>query len=394
MIDMVPRNASILTQNNLFPHFSNRINAYVVPVVQPESDSATNATKKYIRQQINLSDYILLDSVALGSEPWISFVLDELSSSNDFRPYALGGSAVLFMKHYNGSSFFIPSGDHEVFLGQSAFIIPYAQVINDPTSSSGYVAYSQRGTSYSVFVYGPYVFLPPGTFDVTFEVKFGEHNEGYLGTIEVSDNYGTSILSKEDIYGFDTPANTWTNYTLSLATTTLRRAVEFRIFTRGAADIYFDEVILKRVGQSADTDFGTKTYSQEDLFLGPGKLTSDGFVVWKRNVSSTVLWYGPYTTFFPGTYKTAFFIKASPALTSPNQKVLTLEVSSLYGSDKLATRDVYASDLFDSENASSWHSFTLEFTSDQQTSNVEFRGVNPSPDVDIYLGYILVERIT
>jgi len=186
-------------------------------------------------------------------------VLDELSSNDAFKIYALGGPAVLFMKHYSDPSFFVPSEDHEVFPGHSAFIVHSAQIVNDPTSSSGYAAYSQKGANCDVFIYGPYVFLPPGTFDVTFEVKVSEHNEGYLGTLEVSDNYGASIICKGDLYGFDTPANTWRSYTLSLTTTELRSAVKFCILTAGISDVFLDKVIVRRVNQSANTDFGTNT---------------------------------------------------------------------------------------------------------------------------------------
>lgn len=394
IIDIIPQNASILTQNNLFPQFSNRINAYVVPVVQTTSDSESGAIKSYILQELNESDYVLLDSIGLGTDPWTNFVLNLLNNSSDFKIRAIGGSAVLFMRDYKGPVIFVPYVNYELFVGHSDFIIPYAQVVNDPTSNSGYIAYSQKGANYSVFVYGPYAFLPSGTFNITFEMKFGEHAEGYLGTIDVSEDYGASISCKEDLYGFNTATNTWINYTLSLETTVLRSLVEFRIFTTGASDIYFDRVIVKRVSQSADTDFGTKTYRQYDLLLGTGVLTPDGFGTWNRNVSRTVLWYGPYVTLPQGTYKTTFFIKAAPPISSPDQKVLTLDITSLFGANQLATRDVYASDMFGSANASSWRGLALEFTTSQQLNNVEFRGIDPSPNFDIYLAFILIERIT
>jgi uncharacterized membrane protein len=394
IMNLVPQNASILTQNNIFPHFSDRINAYVIPTVQVESNSALTAMKRYIRQEINLSDYVLLDGTGLGTEPWTSFVLDELNTTNDFKIYALGESAILFMKNYSGLSFFVPDNDYEVFFGNSDFLVPYARIVNDPTSNSGNVVYSQKEAGNNVVLYGPYVFLPPGTFDVTFEVKVGEHQEGYLGTIDVSENFGTSILSKEDIYGFNIPANTWTNYTLSLTTTKLRRAVEFRVFTSGLADIYLDRVIVKRTSQLADADFGTITLSQKDLNLGTGEFNDEGFIVNRHGVSDTFVWYGPYVTLPPGTYKATYFIKASSPLSSRNQKVLTIDAVSLLGSHGLAGKTLYSFDLFDDENVSRWHSFTLTFTSDHVLTDVEFRGLNPSPDVDIYLGFILIERIT
>jgi len=33
VLTYVPPNASVMTQNNIFPHVSSRINAYVIPVI-------------------------------------------------------------------------------------------------------------------------------------------------------------------------------------------------------------------------------------------------------------------------------------------------------------------------------------------------------------------------
>jgi uncharacterized membrane protein len=398
MISMVPQDASILTQNNLFPHFSNRINAYVVPIKTMESKTAEAAAKDFMQQELDICDYILLDSVGIETEPWTSFLFNEVISNSSFKIYALGksldGFAVLFMKNYNGSTIFVPDGDYITFLGNSDFYISNAELVNEPTSSSGSVALSQKGADPNIFLSGSYFLLPPGTFEITFEVKVGEHKEGYLATLDVSGNNGTSILSKKDIYGFDTPAGIWTNYTLPLTTTEPLAAIEFRIFTSGAADIYVDKVILRKVGKTADVDFGSKTFSQTDLKLEASELTDDGFIVYRHGQANIVLWYGPYAAFPSGTYEAKFFIKASFPLASPNQKVLTLDVASNFGLSQLVTKDVYSSDLFDSENTSRWHSFSLIFTSVNTLTEIEFRGLDASHDTDIYLAFISVERIT
>jgi uncharacterized membrane protein len=61
IVDLVPSNASILTQNNIFPHFSNRGNAYVVPLPQAAA-YAPEAIGAYLDQLIDKSEYVLIDT--------------------------------------------------------------------------------------------------------------------------------------------------------------------------------------------------------------------------------------------------------------------------------------------------------------------------------------------
>jgi len=57
---LVPSNASVLTQNNIFPHFSSRPNSYVYPLPQV-FEYAPKETNEYVNQLISKSDYILVD---------------------------------------------------------------------------------------------------------------------------------------------------------------------------------------------------------------------------------------------------------------------------------------------------------------------------------------------
>lgn len=247
MIGLVPPSASVLTQNNIFPHFSNRINAYVISPIIPNSVEATNAFVEYMRQQINLSDFVLLDSFGIKNEPWTGFIFDEVSKSSDFKAYAFGGNAILFMKHYNGSAIFVPNPDYEVFTGDSSFLLSSAQIVQDPSFTDKRVVFRAEGTDPGIFAYGPYVFLPPSSkFEITFELRFGNHSDEHLATIDVAEDYGRSVLCKSDIYGSGTPANVWINFTLTFSSTTLRQDVEFRVLAEGKSDIYFDRVIVRK----------------------------------------------------------------------------------------------------------------------------------------------------
>jgi uncharacterized membrane protein len=60
-INLVPSNASILTQDNLFPYVSHRVDAYVVPDLFLKS-SIRNLTIDFVNQTIDKVEYILLDN--------------------------------------------------------------------------------------------------------------------------------------------------------------------------------------------------------------------------------------------------------------------------------------------------------------------------------------------
>ncbi len=60
IVELVPPNASVLTQNNIFPHFSGRVNGYVCPLPYAV-DYAPDDVKMYLDQIINKSEYILVD---------------------------------------------------------------------------------------------------------------------------------------------------------------------------------------------------------------------------------------------------------------------------------------------------------------------------------------------
>lgn len=59
-INLVPPNASILTQNNIFPYVSHRVDAYVVPVIFLDS-GIRNLTIDFVNKTIDKVEYILVD---------------------------------------------------------------------------------------------------------------------------------------------------------------------------------------------------------------------------------------------------------------------------------------------------------------------------------------------
>jgi uncharacterized membrane protein len=61
IVSLVPSNASIVTQNDIFPHFSSRINAYVLPLPHAVAFSPEKMSL-YVTQLLNMSDFALVDT--------------------------------------------------------------------------------------------------------------------------------------------------------------------------------------------------------------------------------------------------------------------------------------------------------------------------------------------
>jgi hypothetical protein len=72
---------------------------------------------------------------------------------------------------------------------------------------------------------------------------------------------------------------------------------------------------------------------------------------------------------------------------------LTLSVSANSGRDVYAKYNVKTSDFLNKDKALDWQEFTLEFIARDNLEGVEFTGLAPSSNFNIYLAYIIVEKL-
>jgi uncharacterized membrane protein len=97
ILTTIPANASILTQNNIFPHVSNRVQAYVIPSIHLNSTLREEAIS-FTNQTVHEVEYILLDNAtdALST----SFVLSLLANNTDFylKEALDNGSILLYQR--------------------------------------------------------------------------------------------------------------------------------------------------------------------------------------------------------------------------------------------------------------------------------------------------------
>ncbi len=101
IVNMVPENASVLTQNNIFPHFSNRIDAYVYPISEV-TEYAPNEILNYIDGLFKISEYVVIDVLADHST---DAFLKETQTRN-YGIYANVDGIYLFKQDYIGDPIF------------------------------------------------------------------------------------------------------------------------------------------------------------------------------------------------------------------------------------------------------------------------------------------------
>jgi uncharacterized membrane protein len=96
LIEDVPDSVSILTQNHIFPHFSDRVNAYVLPTL-PSGGDQKQYLKNYIDELVSKSDYILLDLRTYDAST--SYVFETaLTENSSYKIASYKESAVLITR--------------------------------------------------------------------------------------------------------------------------------------------------------------------------------------------------------------------------------------------------------------------------------------------------------
>jgi uncharacterized membrane protein len=101
-VKLVPPDASVLTQNNIFPHFSSRSDAYVYPLDWMIQSSSRTEIQNYIEGLFQKSQYIMVD--ASSDWPTANFTLTRIQILKDFELYAKGDDIYLYLKSYAGNA--------------------------------------------------------------------------------------------------------------------------------------------------------------------------------------------------------------------------------------------------------------------------------------------------
>lgn len=237
ILSLIPSNASIFTQNNLFPHLSHRFEAYVwLP---------PNTTVDYIL--IDLTSPHFLNRIwNITSNEMVTRLLGETS----YGEMVSADGILLLKKGYNGERLlYVPI---IMRFTHQDLALRDGTLESDPTSKSEIVLTHGREDGDEVtFWFGPYIILPPGEYITTFKMKTESTNMGRIGTIDIVSEIDTVVHASKEIYGRDYPSpDTWQNFTLHFTLTKITSFVEFRgINFHNTCKISLDYIEIKQLSE-------------------------------------------------------------------------------------------------------------------------------------------------
>lgn len=110
----------------------------------------------------------------------------------------------------------------------------------EEVSYHGRVVHAARGEPGFV-VFGPYIAMPPGTWEAVFELSSPAGNQGADGVrvcwIDVVHGNPPVTLGRTDLTAGDLGASEWSRHAIHFATPATTMGVEFRVFSEGHFDL-------------------------------------------------------------------------------------------------------------------------------------------------------------
>jgi uncharacterized membrane protein len=132
-------------------------------------------------------------------------------------------------------------------------------------------------------------------------------------------------------------------------------------------------------------------FSYKELCIKDSKLVDDSssesgkVIMLPESSTSRNAWWGPYITLRPGNYTAIFRIKVDAL--PLDGKIIKLDVWSNTLQKTIAYLKVMNKDIY---KPLVWHTFTLKFTITTRVENIEFRGVEASSGITVWLDYVEV----
>jgi uncharacterized membrane protein len=247
LISLIPLhdNPRILTQNDYFPHVSNSRYSYAY----------WNATDvDYILIDVSSNWYAYQDPapaeyVARFGEQTRSFN-DRVKSYVEGGDFGLTGQVdglLLYEKGFNGSlSIYVP---YRVDIGWKKLFFNALVLEESGSISQKVILHRAIDGSKKAFWYGPYISMPPGTYEANFRLKIASPTQAYVLTLDVTKDSGEDLVARSALTGADfSEVGVWQEFTLSFTLEKPAFSVEFRgVQVSNVTDVYLDCVMIRQV---------------------------------------------------------------------------------------------------------------------------------------------------
>lgn len=251
-IDTIPEGASLLTQNDVFPHVAER----------PNATFSANRTLFYRYQRNNQKptpEYILIDTKletqgVEWAQPIRTTYTDQLGKEYGLARY--DDEVWVFKRGFNGSPEGI-GGDYTVEprTYELSDVIP-----NDALRIDGQLVGSGGGEG-TYYWYGPGAMLPPGEYVATFRVNATSAGERPVANLEVAAGTTPRPVASENVTDTDGLETVTVPFTLDR----MHSNVEFRASQAGSAGRFaFENVTVQSAARANESSPTTARRSVGD----------------------------------------------------------------------------------------------------------------------------------
>jgi hypothetical protein len=247
LLAYIPGNASVLTDNALFPQVSSRINAYVIPTIPSIWNVNATEVEDFTNTILGQVDYLIVDT---KTDPLASSVVFSLMNENStFKVLASANGVVLFKRNYSGNATILLP--YEATYDYNSLDLYSGELTTSPNSTNDFVLYYNGSFGQSpIFWYSPRIPLPPGDYNITMRVKIS--GTGELFGVNVCTDSGQNILLSKNFSATEfAPEPEWTNVTITFHTSAALADFEVRaVCFPGTADMYLDYVTVDQINPS------------------------------------------------------------------------------------------------------------------------------------------------
>jgi uncharacterized membrane protein len=215
ILTLVPNNASIATQNDIFPHVAQREHAYILTSPMP-------IDVDLILLDLKSSHFQVFGGFLSAASP--SEALLEAISSGKYGLFASSDGIILLRKNYTDSPMlYVPRVD--VFSVDDLFpVFRHSRATVDSTASTGRVIVHEQIDLPGFTWFGPYAYFFKGNYNATFKMKTASDNLDLV--IDVADS--GNVISERRLNSSDfCSVGRWQEFTLNFTVGTLSR-LEFR----------------------------------------------------------------------------------------------------------------------------------------------------------------------
>lgn len=253
-IDTIPEDASLVTQNDIYPHVAERPNANYV--VRPDT------FQEYQRLYGTVSpEYILYDTQLKGSSFWAERLQEAFGDRlyEEYGVYRYQDGIYVLKRGYSGPVRSVTeSGGVDRRYAADQFALSEGATLTDGTIVTD-------GVGSGNVWFGPYTQLPPGQYTATYHVNVsGANGSGVVLNVAASEDH--EVLVRERVG----PTDGWTTVALNFTLDRTTGDVEFRGARTGdSGTVRFESVVVERTGDgSVDETNASNADAQRQSRIG------------------------------------------------------------------------------------------------------------------------------